>query len=256
MSETEVLIVGAGPVGLSMGIECLRHGLKFRLIDRLPFPSDKSKALGIWSAAQEVFSAMGVIEPILHASLHVKAGRLCRGKHTLLRMTPGDQVDTPYPDALILPQCDTERILTKRLEELGGRVERGTELVSFVQDRTGVKAALKQSDGRDQIVRCQFLVGCDGAHSTVRQLAGVTFSGESMVEVWVLCDAEIAGNALAPEEAHVFLSPKGPLPVFPIRGNLWRVISTRPASAGLDSPTLSEMQQHLERARPRRSHPK
>jgi pentachlorophenol monooxygenase len=79
MSETEVLIVGAGPVGLSMGIECIRHGLKFRLIDRLPSPSDKSKALGIWSAAQEVFSAMGVIEPILHASLHVKAGRLCRG---------------------------------------------------------------------------------------------------------------------------------------------------------------------------------
>ena len=77
---------------------------------------------------------MGVIEPILHASLHVNAGRLCRGKHTLLRMTPGDHVDTPYPDALVLPQCDTERILTKRLEELGGRVERGTELVSFTQD--------------------------------------------------------------------------------------------------------------------------
>ena len=245
MSETEVLIVGAGPVGLSMGIECLRHGLKFRLIDRLPFPSDKSKALGIWSAAQEVFSAMGVIEPILHASLHVKAGRLCRGKHTLLRMTPGDQVDTPYPDALVLPQCDTERILTKRLEELGGRVERGTEFVSFAQDRTGVKAALKQPDGRDEIIRCQFLVGCDGARSTVRQLAGVTFGGESMVEIWVLCDAEIAGSSLAPKEAHVFLSPKGPLPLFPIRGNVWRVISTRPASAGLDLPTLSEMQQHL-----------
>ena len=250
MSETEVLIIGAGPVGLSMGIECIRHGLEFRLVDKLLFRSDKSKALGIWSAAQEVFSAMGVVEPILRASLHVKAGRLCRGKHTLLRMTPGDHVDTPYPDALILPQCDTEGILTARLKELGGQVERGTEIVSFAQNQEGTSAVLKQSDGREQRVHCRFLVGCDGAHSSVRRLAGVTFSGESMVEIWVLCDAEISGNALAPEEAHVFLSSKGPLPLFPIRGNVWRVISTRPASAGLDLPTLSEMQQHLDERGP------
>jgi 2-polyprenyl-6-methoxyphenol hydroxylase-like FAD-dependent oxidoreductase len=160
-------------------------------------------------------------------------------------MTPGDQVDTPYPDALVLPQCDTERILTKRLEELGwaGRAWNGACLL--YAGSKGITAALKQSDGRDEIVRCQFLVGCDGARSTVRQLAGVTFGGESMVEIWVLCDAEIAGSSLAPKEAHVFLSPKGPLPLFLIRGNVWRVISTRPASAGLDLPTLSEMQQHL-----------
>jgi hypothetical protein len=81
-------------------------------------------------------------------------------------------------------------------------------------------------------------------------LAGVTFSGESMAEIWVLCDAEIAGSALAPDEAHIFLSPKGPLPLFPIRGKVWRVISTRPAIAGLDSPTLSEMQQHLDERGP------
>jgi len=233
-----------------MGIECMRHGLEFRLIDKLPFPSDKSKALGIWSAAQEAFSAMGVIEPILHESLHVKAGRLCRGRHTLLRLTPGDRVDTPYPDALVLPQCDTERILSTRLNELDVWVERGTELVSFVQDREKVRAILKHSDGREQIAQCRFLVGCDGAHSTVRQSAGVSFAGESMEEIWVLCDAEIEGNALMPEEAHIFLSAKGPLPLFPIRGNVWRVISTRPASAGVDLPTLSEMQKHLDERGP------
>ncbi len=65
-----------------MAIECIGMDWNGCLIDKLPFPSDKSKALGIWSAAQEVLSAMGVIEPIPHESLHVKAGRLCRGKHT------------------------------------------------------------------------------------------------------------------------------------------------------------------------------
>jgi 2-polyprenyl-6-methoxyphenol hydroxylase-like FAD-dependent oxidoreductase len=243
METTEVLIVGAGPVGLSLALECARHKLTFRIVDMAPLPSDKSKALAIWSAAQEVFSAMGVLDAMREQAFFPEGIRVCSKTRTLLRVPNGQFVDSPYPDVILLPQSSTEKILLERLEELGHRVSRPVELVSFEQDDDGVKSVLRHPDGREEIFHSLFLAGCDGAHSAVRRCTGANFSGRARPECYVLCDAEVTGP-ISPD-VHIFVSGHGVLPMFPIHDRVWRIISTREGAAGTAPPTLEEMQEHL-----------
>ncbi len=250
MDTTEVLIVGAGPVGLSLALECARHEVAFQIIDAAPQPSDKSKALAIWSAAQETFSAMGVLEKMRSEALLPKGLRFCTSRRTLLRMPTGRFVDSPYPDVLLLPQSSTERILGEKLKQLGHDVIRPLELAGISQDERGVTATLQNPEGQQEACQCSYLVGCDGAHSAARHFVGSVFEGKAQPECFILCDAKVSGKTSLPPEVMIFMSKNGVLPMFPIRENLWRIISTRHPAAGTAPPTLDEMQEHLDERGP------
>ncbi len=251
MATPRVLIVGAGPVGLSLALECARRDVPFRLIDSAAEPSTHSKALAIWSAAQEFFSALGVLDRMTGEGLHPAGIRMSNRRRTLLRVPSGEFVDSPYPGPLILPQSATERILAERLVELGHRVERQVELRSLEQDDHSISASLVHADGSMETQRCEYLVGCDGAHSAVRHAVGVKFEGKARPECFILCDAELSGKRMLPQEVFIFLSSRGVLPMFPIRERVWRVISTREAGDGTAPPTIEEMQEHLADRGPR-----
>jgi 2-polyprenyl-6-methoxyphenol hydroxylase-like FAD-dependent oxidoreductase len=250
MDTTEVLIVGAGPVGLSLALECARHDVGFKIIDASPRPSDKSKALAIWSAAQETFSAMGVLEDMRREAFLPDGIRFCTPRRTLLRIPSGKYVDSPHPDVVLLPQSSTERILGEKLQQRGHHVIRPLELMALSQDGQGVTATLQHPEGQRETCRCSYLVGCDGAHSAARHLVGSAFEGKAHPDCFILCDARVSGKNPLPPEVLIYLSKRGVLPMFPIRENLWRIISTRDPAAGTAPPLLEEMQEHLDERGP------
>ncbi|MFF5032939.1 FAD-dependent monooxygenase [Nocardia salmonicida] len=189
MFDTDVLIVGAGPVGSAAAVEVVRHGVRCRIVDAQSDPPQYAKAVGIQPRTLELFEAMGVLREVLDA------GILMRGQIVYVNGAEADRMDLTLPPEipfgfLGLPQYETERILRRHLESLGTRVERGVRLVGFTQDEDGVDAVLAGPEG-EHTVRARYLVGCDGAHSTVRKTLGLTFEGAAFDEQYMLGDVEL-----------------------------------------------------------------
>jgi 2-polyprenyl-6-methoxyphenol hydroxylase-like FAD-dependent oxidoreductase len=211
---TLVLIVGAGPTGLTMAIELARRGIPFRLIDREAERPATSRAIGTQARTVEVFRLMGIPETALEPAARPRALRFAERDRTLARIVLDDRQGAPR--LISMDESDTERVLEERLEELGGRVERSTELTGFRIDRDRVIAALLGPDGASQ-VRSEFLVGADGAHSTVRRLAGIEFAGEAYPERFLLADLDLDW-ALPHDEGHIWIGDDGLVAVIPLPG--------------------------------------
>ena len=224
-SETSVLVVGAGPTGLTMACELLRRGVRCRVIDESDAPSRTSKALGIQPRTLEVFESMGIVDRFLEEGTRTTGVNVHHGEEQILRMDTG-HLKAPYPYVLALPQSETERLLTKRLRELGGEVERSRELVGFGQEEDLVVAWIKDLErGATEEIRVGWLVGCDGAHSRVRHTLGVPFEGSAYEEEFLLADVDLDWSR-SHDEAHAWLHEDGIFGVLPLPGGRqWRLIS-------------------------------
>ncbi|MGA4955467.1 FAD-dependent monooxygenase [Streptomyces lavendulocolor] len=186
----DVLVVGAGPVGLTAAAELRRRGVGCRLVDRLPARLPYAKAVGIQPRTLEVWDRMGLVRDALEAAVPMR-GQLVYVdgvEEARIRLTLPKEV--PYGFAA-LPQYETERVLEEFLARFGTRIERGTELRSLAQDAGGVTARLVTASGAEEEVRTRYLVGCDGAHSTVRKALGLAFEGGAFPEEYMLADVEV-----------------------------------------------------------------
>lgn len=195
-SQTDVLIVGAGPTGLTLACELLRRGVHCRIIDKATAPATTSRALGIQPRTLELFDTMGLIDEVLSSGGPVIDANFYDGDRLLLTLsTVGIQtLDTPYPKIWITPQVNVEKALTTHLHQLGGVVERACELVDFYEVGSQVIATVKHGDGdtsRTEELQASWLVGCDGAHSQVRKTLGVQFKGSIYEEKFLLADVEL-----------------------------------------------------------------
>src|SRR5215211_6523421 len=141
------LVVGAGPTGLMMASQLARHGLDCRVVDRLPAPSDNSRAIVVQARTLEVFDNLGIAERVVDAGLRVYGLNVFAGDRRLAHIAI-DELDSPYPYILDLPQAETEALLRDYLAEFGVRPEWGVELASLAQDAAGVDATLRHADGR------------------------------------------------------------------------------------------------------------
>ena len=188
-AETQVLIAGGGPIGMTAAIELTRRGIACRIVDPLVEPLQYAKAIGVQPRTLEVFEGMGVLRRILDAAL------LFRGQIVFVNGERVTQLDMTLPDDVPfgfigIPQYATEAILREELAMRGVRVERGVRVGGFEQDADGVTATLAGGIG-EQKVRAAYLVGADGAHSAVRKGLGLTFEGAAFEEQYMLGDVEV-----------------------------------------------------------------
>ncbi|MFE7806271.1 FAD-dependent monooxygenase [Streptomyces sp. NPDC057430] len=186
---TDVLIVGAGPVGLSAAAELRRRGVECRLVDRLPARLPYAKAVGVQPRTLEIWDRMGLARAVLERAVPLRGQLLYVNGREQARFELALPPDVPYRFAA-LPQYETERLLEEYVADLGTAVERGTELLSFAQDADGVTARLRTASGADDELRARFLIGCDGAHSTVRKGLGLSYEGGAFPEEYMLGDVE------------------------------------------------------------------
>ncbi|QIG54608.1 hypothetical protein G6N82_10970 [Altererythrobacter sp. BO-6] len=191
---TEVLIAGAGPTGIVLGIELLRRGIAIRLVDAASGPFAGSRGKGVQPRTLEILDLIGVADAMVASSRLYPRFKLHAGPLSLPLFSIGSNhtatVDRPYPNMLMIPQWRTNEILLTRFTELGGRVEFDSALVSLTQSDQGIAAGLATGE----TVKADYIVGCDGGRSTVRKLLGLELLGKSLDDkTMIVADLDIDG---------------------------------------------------------------
>jgi 2-polyprenyl-6-methoxyphenol hydroxylase-like FAD-dependent oxidoreductase len=226
---TQLLIVGAGPTGLTLACLCQKLGIRLRIIDKNPGPSTTSKAIGLQYRVSEILACMGIVERFLKLGSSPTPVNIYEGNRKLVRFEfnlPGRQSgrDAFTPCPIMLQQSETERLLGDLLRERGGNIEWNTELVDFSQNEMGVVSTVRRQDGANEEIASAWLVSCEGAHSVVRKQAEISFTGKTYPLAFALADVEIEWP-MSHEENHVWMHKDGAFAALPLPGapNLWRL---------------------------------
>jgi 2-polyprenyl-6-methoxyphenol hydroxylase-like FAD-dependent oxidoreductase len=241
-SDTQVLVVGAGPTGLTAASELTRHGVRVRIVEKNTEPSIHSKALVVQPRTLEVLLAMGLADEAIAAaqpvfSLHVNLG----GKPSAT--IEFSDVDGPFSRPMMLRQSQTERLIGAQLERQGVAIEWATSVTEFEADDDGVEVTLSTGER----VRVDYLIGCDGAHSIVRKQLGVAFEGSTYENDFLQVDCKVRWD-LPYDAGQGFFTDDGAVVCLPLGGGSFRFIlirRERPADAP-DEPELAEFQAALD----------
>jgi 2-polyprenyl-6-methoxyphenol hydroxylase-like FAD-dependent oxidoreductase len=226
--STDVLVVGAGPTGLTTALQAHEHGARVRVVDRRAEAARPSRAMIVHPRTLEVLRPLGVTEALLARADRAPAAELHLGR----RQVPvqlGDVAlpDTPFPHLTMVRQMDVETVLAEALQARGVEVERGVELVHASTGATAARATLNGHRPVEEVT-CGFLVGCDGPDSAVRRSAAIGWQGAPYREEVVLADVELAGE-LEPGRLHVVAARPGLVFLFALgEGATWRLLATRP----------------------------
>ncbi|CAM5373372.1 MULTISPECIES: FAD-dependent monooxygenase [Streptomyces] len=233
----QVLIAGAGPVGLTLAHELTRRRVRVRVIDRADGPATTSRALAVHPRTLEACHQMGLADalvargrPVVHFTVHL------RGRQLIRFDTNYGRLPTAYPFSLMLDQVRTEEILRERLAGLGVGIEWGVELADCAPCGDRVNAELRR-DGRSEQVTVPWLVGADGSRSTVRERLGLRLVGDA-TQTWLNADVVLDAD-LSRDSNHLVHTGSGTvlLVPFPDPGK-WRAVDTGYAGQGADPETV------------------
>ncbi|GAA3141262.1 FAD-dependent monooxygenase [Nonomuraea roseoviolacea] len=234
MTDT-VLVVGAGPTGLALAIHLTLRDVPVRLIDAAPGPATTSRALGLQPRGAEVLERIGALGDLPERSQRSLTMSYNEGSRTVLRMRVGQAAADLPKQALLVSQAEVEGVLRRRLGELGGAVEWDTRLVAAEQDGAGVTVTVRTEDGAERQAETRWLIGCDGAHSTVRKLAGIGFPGRRLMERLLMADVRARwpfdrnGSTTWMDAGHM-------LSVTALPDDTWRIFTEPPADLPRDLP--------------------
>lgn len=247
-----VLIVGAGPTGLTLAIECARHGVPFRLIDQNLARSPYSKALGIWHGTMQVLQAQGLLPQFLKDSIMIQQVAFADKGRIVGKVNPHLFRFRDLDGPIALAQSETERLLEEKLKTLEGHVERGLTLIEYQDHGSYIEAKLTDQNGEEEIVQALYLAGCDGARSitrkTLEQHHVTEFTGYTEPATFILGDVEYEGPY---ENNQIMISwgNNGSVALFPVTPNVLRIVSVRKPDSDAQ-PTLEEFQSLMDRFGP------
>jgi 2-polyprenyl-6-methoxyphenol hydroxylase-like FAD-dependent oxidoreductase len=248
--DTEVLIVGGGPTGLMLANQLGRRGVRAMIIDRHSGPAQQTRAMAVHARTLEIYSRLGIAERALELGRRGSAANMWTEGKWAARIPLGDigKSVSPFPFVLMLGQDDNERIMGEHLRNWGLAVQWNTELTGIKQEPGQVTATLKQPGGSTREIRAAYVAGCDGGHSAVRELCGISFPGAPYEHVFFVADTEATGRMVA-DELNVYLWREGFHLFFPMRGkDRWRVIGILPKKLqGRDDVTFEELSPDIRR---------
>lgn len=210
MADVDVLIVGAGPTGLTLACELARSGVSFRIVELSPGPQPGSRGKGLQPRSLEVFDDLGIVDRILangRMAMPVTSVDAAGEETRTGREPPAPRPDVPYPATLLTPQWRVEEALRARLAALGGSVSFGTALDHFDQSGTAVSATLVEN-GESRTIAARWLVGCDGGRSAVRKAAGIDFLGDTFDQFRMIV-ADVQAEGLDRDSWHVWGHAEG-----------------------------------------------
>jgi 2-polyprenyl-6-methoxyphenol hydroxylase-like FAD-dependent oxidoreductase len=247
-SETDVLVIGAGPVGLMLACELRRRAIACRIIDTVSAFPQTSRATFLQPRSMEVLDSLGVADQVLARVFPVHGASVRQGGHELFRFEmkldqgghPARRPDQPYRSVVMVNQAEVEGVLREKLAEFGGQVERQRELRSFEETSGGVVAQVADLASQEvERVEAKWLVGCDGAHSTVRKQLQLPMEGEEYPEQFVLADVYLQGD-LTQGVLITWLNDQGLLVGAPFREpGLWRLMAVVTPDAQGNVPEAS-----------------
>ena len=247
--DPPVLVVGAGPTGLVLAAELIRHGTTCRIIDKAAGPTPLSKATTVQARSLEMLDDMGIVDGALSAGSKSHGVNIYHGTDRLLHVSY-DELESPYPFLLNIPQSTLERVLGAFVASVGLTVEWNTELTGFTQDADGVTATLRTADGHEETVRTAWLVGSDGAHSIVRTTLEIPFAGKTYTQWFGLADTTLKWG-LQHDELHGFVHPTGLFFAIPLPGEeRFRVVMEAEEPPVDTELTLADFQAALDQRGP------
>jgi 2-polyprenyl-6-methoxyphenol hydroxylase-like FAD-dependent oxidoreductase len=242
--STDVLIAGAGPVGLTLATVLADAGVDAVVVDQAAEAANTSRAAVVHARTLEVLRELDLADDLIAQG--IVASRFTVREHDRVLLTVDfDELPTDFPFALLVPQDVTERLLTARLRKAGGDVHRPYRLTGLDVDAGGVRGTLAGGE----TVRARYLVGCDGMHSFVREQTGIEFTGDSYPESFVLADVRLSWSE-PNDQVALYFSADGVTVVAPLPGGRHRIVAT--VDEAPEKPSLADVQALLDARGPRR----
>jgi 2-polyprenyl-6-methoxyphenol hydroxylase-like FAD-dependent oxidoreductase len=246
-TSTDVLIVGAGPTGMTLAVSLRQLGLDCVVIDQLPEPPNDARAAFVQPRTLEYLRRIHVAGPLVDDGIKGRGVAFADRDRDLIRLSY-DTVDSPYPFLLMIPQSQTQRHLDERFRKLGGSVLRGVRLLDLAPEFPGSAATVVNSNGELRIINARFVAGCDGLHSRVRDQLGIGFPGTSPAQMFAVADVKFEDWPSDRIENAFSLSPHGMLISSPMPNHMVRMVAS--VAPGTPVPTQHDIDELIQTRAP------
>jgi len=247
--KTDVLIVGAGPTGLSLACQFIRHNVDFVIVEKNEGVTPFSKALGVHARTLEIYEQLDLVHKAIEQGTIAGKARMLEGGEVRgeVDLSNVGQGLSPYPYMLVLEQDKNERLLYGYMQTHGKEVGWNTELENFSQDSSGVRAQIKDPTGAQKTIAAKYLVGCDGPKSLVRHGLGLSFEGSTFERLFYVADVQIDWK-YSHDALHLCLARNSLVAFFPMRGEKrYRIVGSFPAGVNKDEVEIlyEEIEQRI-----------